>query len=700
MDPVSIVMLTNASLGIARSLAHTVKELYELAEAYETAALGIRTVATQCNSFRIAIQRISNWLTTQDETSRHNLDDDFWQALADNLETGRLVLDDLEKRIKGLKKDSAKFWTRTKYLWNSVVIGELQSQIQGLMSAVSILVQVIDMWVSQKFTEEPNANKFRPTTGGKRSQSLAQRSRLNNITKSVRQTVDQRRERIQRTEEQNLLDDVENESTSATLQQPLPPSAPTPTAQRLASEASVPSRSNSANDQLQQFSDLSKTESAPPPYEYYNDDPKGTRSKSIPLPSDMKKSPEAASAEKQSTFRVLDQPDVKEEKNKRSKWNLGFMKRSSTPKVEQVARSSSNPPDSSSICVAQPSTTSESLNPFDDSNSQLHHTPAPIDTSKETDEYFGLQMAMMGMSMPTPVAELPSDHIDKNIKQRETTGGLTKIPSVVTPPAEGYIKAPESSGYSNLTSSLTDNTHFENTLTTPSYYPPPFEPPTTKSPPTYTSTKSQPSAFERIRPSQRVREARERSRSQEPPHARQPSNTSTPRASTPSLPTTTTPATSAPTTQTWRTPSTTTTTSSTSSLSTSSTLRLKITYNPTLYTSRISLPASHALHLHDHALTNTIDGVPIALLTLLYVVSDGSTESVMVDEVELEVMHEGESRGMEIVFGAGQVHLGEVMEGSREGCVWWSERGVPRGLVRTGGVEGLRLFRRFELVRW
>lgn len=60
-------------------------------------------------------------------------------------------------------------------------------------------------------------------------------------------------------------------------------------------------------------------------------------------------------------------------------------------------------------------------------------------------------------------------------------------------------------------------------------------------------------------------------------------------------------------------------------------------------------------------------------------------------------MHEGESRGLEIVFGAAQGHVGGVMEGGESGCLWWSERGVPRGL-RT--VEGLRLFRRFELVRW
>lgn len=145
MDPVTILMMTNASIAIARSLVHTVKELYEIAEAYETAALGIRTVATQCDSFRIAIHRIGKWLQKQNGESSYDLDEDFWQALQGNIETGKLVVEDLEKRIQGMKKNPAKFWVRTKYLWNGVVISELQSQIQGLMAAVSLLLRVIDM---------------------------------------------------------------------------------------------------------------------------------------------------------------------------------------------------------------------------------------------------------------------------------------------------------------------------------------------------------------------------------------------------------------------------------------------------------------------------------------------------------------------------------------------------------------------------
>lgn len=144
-DPVTILAITNASFAIARSLVHTIKELYELAEAYETAALGIKTVATQCTSYRIAIERINKWLTKQNEDSRHDVDDDFWQALAANTDTGRLVLEDLEKRISGMRKSPARFWIRTKFLWNGVVIAELQTQIQGLMSALRMLISVIDL---------------------------------------------------------------------------------------------------------------------------------------------------------------------------------------------------------------------------------------------------------------------------------------------------------------------------------------------------------------------------------------------------------------------------------------------------------------------------------------------------------------------------------------------------------------------------
>lgn len=140
-----MLALTNASLGIARSLVLVVKELYEIAEAYETAATGIRTIASQCSSFQIAVDRIRKWLEKQDENSRHDLDEDFWQALKDNLDTATLVIDGIKERIKGLTKSSTKFWTRTKYLWNHSVISELQSQIQALMSALSMLIHVIDL---------------------------------------------------------------------------------------------------------------------------------------------------------------------------------------------------------------------------------------------------------------------------------------------------------------------------------------------------------------------------------------------------------------------------------------------------------------------------------------------------------------------------------------------------------------------------
>ena len=153
MDPVSILAITNASIGITRSLVLVVKELYEIAESYETAATGIRTIASQCTSFQIAVDRIRKWLEKQSETSRHDLDEDFWHALKDNLDTSNLVIGDIQNRIKGWSKSSTKFWTRTKYLWNHSVISELQSQIQALISALSILIHVIDLCVAQILLE-------------------------------------------------------------------------------------------------------------------------------------------------------------------------------------------------------------------------------------------------------------------------------------------------------------------------------------------------------------------------------------------------------------------------------------------------------------------------------------------------------------------------------------------------------------------
>lgn len=150
-----------------------------------------------------------------------------------------------------------------------------------------------------------------------------------------------------------------------------------------------------------------------------------------------------------------------------------------------------------------------------------------------------------------------------------------------------------------------------------------------------------------------------------------------------------------PTHQTWRTASVLAPQSLSLSLSNSNTLRLKISFDPSTFTSRISAPAARALNLLDAALAASVDHVPIATLTLLYTVDDGTSRSVMGDELELEVMHDEESRSLEIRFAADQIMLRDVMDAAGE--LYWSERAVPRGL-RT--VESLRLFRRFELWRW
>ena len=93
-----------------------------------------------------------------------------------------------------------------------------------------------------------------------------------------------------------------------------------------------------------------------------------------------------------------------------------------------------------------------------------------------------------------------------------------------------------------------------------------------------------------------------------------------------------------------------------------------------------------------------IDCTPLATLTLLHVVSDvASNEATAVnsDVVEFEVMNEHQSRVPELRIGQGFAHLAGMMNEGQ--YIYWNPQPVPKTL-RT--VDRLRLYRRFELIRW
>lgn len=613
MEAVAILAITNASFGIARSLVHTIKELYELAEAYETAALGIRTVATQCNSFRIAVERINKWLVQQDEDSRHDLDEDFWQALSGNLDTAQAVIDDLEKRIQGLKKNPAKFWIRTKYLWNGVIIAELQSQIQGLMSAVSLLIQVIDI----------------PTPGAKRARSRAQSKRLNGLTVSNRRRVAESRKRVA-AEEKGLLD----------------------------AEDSHDGRSAKETDPAVFNSEPQPLEDAPPPYDYASNASAkvgATEQKSPPpLSHEASLAPEPATSQDSvtSSFRVLDRSKSNDQadfaaakKHKSSLWK-NFIKRGS----KESSRSQSDPIGS---VVPETNTTPELSPPLflEQSNSHqlLHEMPG--------DSYFQPQEAMSGMDLSQNgenSVEAAANATGEEACLRTALGS-----SVATPPEQ---KPSSNRPYRER-----------------------------RSRPDYSSGRADSSDnFHRIRPSQRVKDAHELSGSRSTDVLDQASTSPPPD----SLERTSTGASrlgslrsgsSDDCTQMWQT-----------TAITNRPQKFKVQIERESFTNKISVAAARALGVDD-AIVEYL-GVSIATITLLYTVSDGLSTGaniVVGDEIEFVLMDEHTSRTPLLVLGAGLAHFAQIAEEGE--FIYWNPRAVPDNLR---SIDKLRLYRRFELVRW
>lgn len=601
MEPVSIVMMVNASLGIARSLVHTINELYELAESYETAALGIRTVATQCSSFKIAIERIHKWLQGQQNDPRSDLDNDFWDALKQNLDTGGMVIDDLNRRIDAYKKTPSKFWTRTKYLWNHGVISELQSQIQGLMSALGLLIHVIDL----------------PNKGVPRSLSRAQSTRLNGLTRSARNRVDaQRRRQLEAAQSgnddaQRLIDSKHEDVLVTSITRP-------------------------------DFSD-----SAPPPYtigEAVSPDATDTNDASaLPPVSSPDMSPVLS--------KVTSAPDpagdwtLKKSKD-RPTWKTMWIRTNKSEKTTKTRKSflptgKENTPPTEDTTEAESAVTESSM-PI---------TSPDGASSRSNTDHLELQNAVADLNLDEPLAKTESVPL---VDAVEVPTGV-QSPEALPSPKAGVSTNNPYAAMRLASRSKSQNDFYEQ------------------------HRKDSADKFNRIRPSQRVLETKRQS----PPSSPEQENLS--RASSRSRIGDMTLSSAAGLEQSWQT-----------TAITNRAIKIKVVFEKDSFTNKMSASAARVLGVDDAI--DIVDGIALANLTLLHAVGSNEVSDDTVvngEEVEFEVMNEHESRVTELHLGQGLAHLASLMEGGE--YIYWNPRSVPDSL-RT--VDRLRLYRRFELVRW
>ena len=392
----------------------------------------------------------------------------------------------------------------------------------------------------------------------------------------------------------------------------------------------------------------SGNEGAPPPYASVGDTVSVTDSKRT-----TEKFPTAVVNAEQSSFNVLAKSKSNElpmDKKKRPSWK-NFMKRSSKDQYRTLSGSSDIPAKTVSPSSATKIDVPEVPN-------QIQTTPGAVESPQGQENYFDLQSAMSGMSMTeSTVHEMSSSPLTQ---RSPTTYEVSRQLSAEAVPA---IDKPDPAKPKNR------NPYLAMRLAAGSK-------PRTDYRAMYEqanqSTDNEDN-FNRIRPSQRLQHSREVTSRQETTLREPASRLGSLNFSADVQD------------QSWQT-----------AAITNQSTKFKVSFPGDAFENRMSASAARALGVDEHI--QIIDCTPLATLTLLHVVSDvASNEATAVnsDVVEFEVMNEHQSRVPELRIGQGFAHLAGMMNEGQ--YIYWNPQPVPKTL-RT--VDRLRLYRRFELIRW
>ena len=146
MDPVSVISLVDAAIGLAFKCAEAGKKMNDLASKYKNAQLTVISMIQYLDTIQYAWERIASWTKTY--TPEAEVDDDhFILRMARILETGTLVMDALEEGLAEFSDEHIAFGQRVRLIWNENTFLDHQSRIRDQASSMSLLLQAITLSV-------------------------------------------------------------------------------------------------------------------------------------------------------------------------------------------------------------------------------------------------------------------------------------------------------------------------------------------------------------------------------------------------------------------------------------------------------------------------------------------------------------------------------------------------------------------------
>lgn len=149
MDPISI---TGTVLSITARCLTTAKALYDLRGKYKSAQTTISAICSECTVISASLTRIRSLVVQNTDvlstqlSFRPELGTAFDTALTGCMVVFR-VLDDEVKKLTSGGDGTAKlgFKVKARYLWDEETMKELLQQIRGQQTAISLLIQALQM---------------------------------------------------------------------------------------------------------------------------------------------------------------------------------------------------------------------------------------------------------------------------------------------------------------------------------------------------------------------------------------------------------------------------------------------------------------------------------------------------------------------------------------------------------------------------
>ncbi|KAJ4991637.1 hypothetical protein SVAN01_02752 [Stagonosporopsis vannaccii] len=171
MEPVSAIFSIMAALP---QCIQSAKQLYDLRERYKDASVLITAIYSESMVIAASLSQVQNLLQHDSISQKPQLLETFDRAL-----TGcRVVYGCLEEEVRDLvekaQRNDLRFKDRAKYLWKEDTFKELLTQIRGQQSALSLLIQGLQMESMQDIRKLVEENSGKLDQVVKRSKTLRQ----------------------------------------------------------------------------------------------------------------------------------------------------------------------------------------------------------------------------------------------------------------------------------------------------------------------------------------------------------------------------------------------------------------------------------------------------------------------------------------------------------------------------------------------